>query len=430
MEYPIKTRKGLLFTNGVQGTLNPGHDSYPCFNRRSHPFSSNQGLGTMGKINSNRLALSILYLVSCLFPVVCALRCNSPVSGPDSSTQNTHPDSVLFQGLLDRYVGEGIPGVVLYVQTPQGLWNGAAGFAKIETATRMQPTNLFDAASVTKVYTAAAVMLLVEDRVIELDATISRYLPDTVCSRLPNGTTATVRQLLNHTSGIPDFSGTPRYLADLYADPMGEYPVEKLLGYVYEQAPVGPAGTVTSYSNTNYFLLAMIMDCVAGSHAKIISERILKPAGLKATYYKNEAEYPSPPGMVDSYEDIAGDGNLMNVTAIGVHLAEFFMGNAGLIASSADFARFLNNLLGGKVVGPESLAMMRDSSCGLDVNYTGYGYEIGRSGSDFGALIKVSYFPDSNATIVLLMNAGEGGGLGSLFWNLWGEALSVALSGE
>jgi D-alanyl-D-alanine carboxypeptidase len=385
----------------------------------------------MGKINPDRFALSVLCLVSCLFSVACTLSCRSSVSGPDASTRNTHPDSTLFQGLLDRYVGEGMPGVVLYVETPEGLWNGAAGYAKIETSTRMLPTHLHDAASVTKVYTAAAVMLLVEDSVIALDAEISRYLPDTVYGRLPNGTSATVRQLLDHTSGIPDFGGTPRYMADLYADPMGQYPVEKLLGYVYEQPPAGPAGTVHCYSNTNYFLLAMIMDNVVGNHAKIINERILQPLGLKATYYKNESGLPQPPGPVNAYHYFEEYDSLMNMTAINEHLAEFFMGNAGLIASSADFAGFIKNLLGGKVVGPESLAAMRDSGCGLNVTETGYGKGIEQSGSDFGSLIQVVHFPDSKSTIVLLMNAGDSGIFGSLFWNLWGEAMNAALgSGE
>jgi hypothetical protein len=101
------------------------------------------------------------------------------------------------------------------------------------------------------------------------------------------------------------------------------------------------------------------------------------------------------------------------------------MGNAGLIASSADFARFLQNLLGGKIVGRESLAAMVDSGCGLDVNYTGYGKEIGHSGSDFGSQIQVVYFPDSKSTIVLLTNVGDSGNPGNLFRNLWDDVLNA-----
>jgi len=61
---------------------------------------------------------------------------------------------------------------------------------------------------------------------------------------------------------------------------------------------------------------------------------------------------------------------------------------------------------------------------------TDYGKGIGHCGSDFGAMIQVCFFPDRNATIILLMNAGESGNLGGLFWNLWSEALSVVLSDE
>jgi D-alanyl-D-alanine carboxypeptidase len=385
----------------------------------------------VGKTNPIWCALSISGLISCLLSVTSTFTHCSPVSPheePRDSIQNTHADSIEFQQLLDTAVSEGIPGVVLFVQTPQGRWNGAAGYAKIETSTRMLPTHIHDAASVTKIYTAAAVMLLVEDSVLELDAKISRYLPESRYDSLPNGTTATVRQLLDHTSGIPDFSGAPNYMSDFYNDPMGEYPLERLLGYIYEQSPVGPAGTVYSYSNANYLLLALIMDYSAGSHAKIISERILKPLGLTATYYKNEAGFPRPPGMVDCYQYFEGDSILTNITDFSVHGSEIFMGNAGLMASSADFARFIQYLLGGRIVGQESLTAMRDSGLGLDGIETEYGKAIGRSGDDFGAMIQVWFFPDKKSTIVLLMNGGDSGNLGNLFRNLWNEVLIAALS--
>jgi D-alanyl-D-alanine carboxypeptidase len=277
-------------------------------------------------------------------------------------------------------------------------------------------------------YTAASAMLLVEDRVLDLDANISRYLPESICDSLPNGTTATVRQLLNNTSGIPDFSGAPNYYSDFYNDPLGDFPLERLLGYLYVQSPVGEAGTVFSYSNANYLLLALIMDCSTGSHAKIISDRILKPMGLTATYYKNEAGFPWPPGTVDCYQYLDGDSVLTNITEFSVHGSEIFMGNAGLTASSADFARFIRYLLGGRIVGQESLTAMRDSGLGIDIFDTEFGKGFGHSGSDYGAMIEVWCFPDKNATMVLLMNAGDCGNLGNLFKSLWVEAVNAALS--
>lgn len=98
--------------------------------------------------------------------------------------QNTHADGAQFQGLLDRYVTEGIPGVVLFVQTPQGVWNGAAGFSKVETSTRMRPTNLHYAASVTKMYTAAAAEPLLEQEAIGEDEGVATERAETRAERL------------------------------------------------------------------------------------------------------------------------------------------------------------------------------------------------------------------------------------------------------
>lgn len=267
----------------------------------------------------------------------CTLHVTAPLEQPAETWDralNTHPGGPAFQELLDRYVLEGIPGTVLFVRTSAGVWNGAAGFAKIETAESMLPTHLHHAASVTKMYTATAVMLLAEVGIIDLDAAVSEYLPDSVHSRIPNGSDATVRQLLNHTSGIPDFSGNLAYDLDFMSDPLGEYPPERLLSYLYGQSAWSSPGSHFFYSNANYYLLALIMDrLVDGGHAEVFSERIFRPLGLNGTYYENETGYPAPPGIVNSYEDIAGDGRLMNVTDMATHNAGLFVGNAGLIAS-------------------------------------------------------------------------------------------------
>ncbi|HSG27555.1 MAG TPA: serine hydrolase, partial [Candidatus Krumholzibacterium sp.] len=87
----------------------------------------------------------------------CTIDVLAPVTDPPDSwdaASNTHPDSLLFQRILDRRVREGLPGVVLYVRTPEGVWNGAAGYAKLETSVPMTPTHRHYAASVTKMYTA------------------------------------------------------------------------------------------------------------------------------------------------------------------------------------------------------------------------------------------------------------------------------------
>ena len=384
-----------------------------------------------------RLLTSVLAIA--LLTASCTLNINEPVEPPSETwdpSLNTHTEGSALQDLLNRYVDEGLPGVVLFVRSPQGQWNGAAGYAKIETAEPMLPTHLHHAASVTKMYTATAILLLAEDGVIDLDARISEYLPEAVWEPIPNGGEATVRQLLSHTSGIPDLSGDFAYDLDFFNDPKGSYPPERLLSYLHGQSSFSSPGTSYFYSNANYLLLALIMDHVTeAGHANVISERILQPLGLHATYYKNEPGYPAPPGLVNSYEGIAGDGRLMNVSDLAIHSTGVFMGNAGLIATSADFAAFIEGLLDGQLIAQESLSEMQEWTeqfrYGLGLNFieTPYGPGVGHSGGDLGVQSRVRHFPDVDATLVLLVNAGDSGVTGRLFNDLWDETMQTALGG-
>lgn len=377
-----------------------------------------------------------LPVVACL-TAACAMEIAAPIQAPPDTwdpARNTHPAAAAFQDVLDRYVQRGLPGVVLFVRSPAGVWNGASGYAKLETDEPMLPTHRHHAASVTKMYTAATVLLLVEDGVIDLDARISAYLPDTIWRPIPNGGEATVRQLLCHRSGIPDFDWALAYDLDALNDPLGEMPTERLLSYLHGQPAASTPGTGYSYSNANYVLLALIVDHVArGSHADVVTERILQPLELRGTYYKNEPGYPAPVGLVNSYEDLVGNGRLMNVTDLATHAAQWASGNAGMIATSADFAAFLDALLGGQVVGPELVTEMltwpEGSRYGLGVQYveTPYGRGIGHTGGDTGVLAQVRHFPDAEATIVLLANAGDNGVMSDLFFALWDDVLDAAL---
>ena len=110
------------------------------------------------------------------------------------------------------------------------------------------------------------------------------------------------------------------------------------------------------------------------------------------------------------------------------------MGNAGLIATSADYAAFLEGLLDGEVLRLESVADMQEWGTlryGLGLNFveTSYGPAVGHTGGDLGAMCQVRHFPDLDATLVLLMNGGDGGVTARLFWRLWDEVLRAVLEG-
>jgi len=372
-----------------------------------------------------------------LWMAACTLDITAPIQPPPDlwdPALNTHPAGATFQELLDRHVREGLPGAVLFVRTPEGVWNGAAGYAKVETGEVMTPTHRHHAASVTKMYVATAAMILAEEGVLDLDAPIRRYLPESIYRPIPNGSGATVRQLMGHTSGIPDFSGDMAYDLDFLNDPRGPYPPHRLLSYLHGQSRIFPPGEGYFYSNANYFLLALVLDEVAPEgHAGVITRGILRPLALSGTAYKNEPGYPTPPGLVNSYQDLAGDGRLMNVSDLATHALTIFSGNAGLIATSADFGRFLEALMEGEIVGPGSLAQMQERThsprYGLGLNFleTPYGIGVGHSGGDTGALAQVRHFPELDATLVLLSNGGDGGAPARRFGALWEEAMRVAL---
>lgn len=367
----------------------------------------------------------------------CTLSVSAPLYPPPEEWDrnvNTHPAGSEFQELLDNYVSRGLPGVVLLISTSEGYWSGAAGFAKIETRDPMLPNHRFHAASITKMYTATAVLLLAEEGRIELDREIKDYLPESVWRPIPNGDKATVRQLLGHTSGIPDFSGSLHYDLDTFNDPLGDFPPRRMLGYLHGQSAIFRPGEGYFYSNANYLLLALLLDEVTGrSHADLISEAILQPLGLSATFYKNEPGYPEPAGLVNSYQDLTGNGELVNGSDLAVHSTEGSVGYAGIIATAEDYAAFLEGLLGGELLGPELLGEMQTPTrsprygLGLSLMETPFGTAIGHSGGSFGIQSQVRRFPDSDATLVLLSNGGDGGAPAELFQRLWEEVMALAL---
>lgn len=370
----------------------------------------------------------------------CTFDITVPVSTPPElwdPGQNTHPDSAAFRELLEDYARRGLPGVVLLVRSPEGTWNGSAGYARLESATPLLPSHLFHAASVTKTYVAAATLLLAENDVIDLDEEIQAYLPEAMFRRIPNGTRATVRQLLAHRSGIPDFSGDASYDLDFLNDPFGSYPTDRLLSYLEGQRALFSPGEGYFYSNANYYILALVLDRVEeGGHAAAVRDLVVKPLELRSTCYRNDPGYPSPPGLVNGYQDLVGDGTLMNVTDLARHAAGVFMGNAGLITNSADLADFLDALLGGGLLAPTSLSAMtawsEPSRYGLGLGYlqTPYGRAVGHSGGDVGALAQARCFPDSDVTLILLSNGGDGGLPDELFQGLWEDAVVLALEGS
>lgn len=314
----------------------------------------------------------------------------------------------------------GHPGVGALVRTnEEGTWNGTAGYARLEDYTPMRPDHLFNSLSCAKAYTATAILMLWEEGLIDLDAVIDTYLPNDICDQIANGHSATVRHLLTHTSGFPD-SDENRPNIEIFNNPYAWTWRFDLEG-VYGMPALFPAGTDLAYRATNFILLAVIIDELTGSHAQFFNTRIFQPLGLQNTYYKVEPGLPCPPKLVNLYFDRYGDGNLENVTdVLCVYYFNVHYGSSGIIADLTDYARFMEALMDGQLVGPNALAEMTAPSFpGFEWRGMGIGifdfednqgiphrfYEMAGSGME--GMAQTRYFPAEGITISCATNVGS-----------------------
>ncbi|MEP7127748.1 MAG: serine hydrolase domain-containing protein, partial [Chitinophagales bacterium] len=125
-----------------------------------------------------------------------------------------------LQNLIDKYASNGLPGVALVVYSPEGYWAGASGYAKLENKTLMQPCHLQYSQSVSKTYLAVAILKLNEEGKINLDEKITKYLPEEVTEKVIGAEKVTVRQLMNHTAGVPEYNDKPAYVSYLLEHPL------------------------------------------------------------------------------------------------------------------------------------------------------------------------------------------------------------------
>ena len=188
------------------------------------------------------------------------------------------PDTVQEQ--VDDAIGHGLDGIIVYVDEagkPPAFYT--AGWNNREEQIPADPQSLFKIASINKLYVATAVTKLVNDQSVSLDDTVADLFPE-YAGRIENAETITVRLLLQHRSGIPNWADHPDYPWD--NPPQSD---QELLKYALDLPAVFVPGESYGYSNTNYFLLAKIIEKAVGySHFQYIKEEILIPLELNNTF--------------------------------------------------------------------------------------------------------------------------------------------------
>lgn len=329
---------------------------------------------------------------------------------------STHPKHTAYQTILEKYTNKGIVGLSLYVKEDNVVWQGSSGMASIENNIPLQPCHLAYSASVGKTYCAAAIMLLVESGKLKLDDKINAYLPSDVCDKIANGNEATIRQLLNHTAGIPNVDDDPNFGTMLFNDPYN-LDRETILSFVYDKKALNSPGEVYHYSSTGYELLTLIIDEVTeGSHVDFYRKELLNANSLSNTFYQESFSSLSE-RLPNNYFERYGNGKIENISKVNFHLQNVLTGSDGIIATLSDYGDFLEKLLSNEIVSPSSLEEMMqfiptDDShtegygLGLRVRNSLYGPYIGHGGRSIGAGMDLFHFIDKNTTICLSTNLG------------------------
>lgn len=312
-----------------------------------------------------------------------------------------------------------LPGVAATVIFADGAtWTGALGMADVAAGRPVTAETPFAAASVTKTFTSALVLRYVDRGLLALDDPLARWLPD-----WPNARKITVRMLLGHTSGIPDYFRNPKLDLALNRDKMRAWTAAEVLeGYVPKGA-VFPPGTGWSYSNTNYLLLGEIAAAVGGAPWEELAQReLLAPLGLDSTYVQAIEEPPVPPALayriIDGFRGPTPEVRTDGSTVVPFRSVVTAAGAAGAVASTTgDLARWARALYGGTTVlsaatRREMLTFVKAYAYGLGTSY-GLGVSRvrfdghsawGHTGALVGTRAAIRHFPKEKVTIAVLFN--------------------------
>ncbi|MFD5915430.1 serine hydrolase domain-containing protein [Kitasatospora sp. NPDC058201] len=294
----------------------------------------------------------------------------SPTATPENVTAAARPDTV--QKGLDRLVREdGVPGVLAAVKGRDGRTrNYTAGVGDLATRTKVPVDGQVRIGSNTKTFTAVVVLQLVGEGKVELDAFVDTYLPGLVRGDGLDGRNITVRQLLQHTSGLPEYVDRDFALShkDYYSEP------RELLDRALAQKAHFAPGTKWEYNNTNYLLAGLIIQKITGRPlGEEINRRVVDRLGLRHTYFPAPGDRtihePHPKGYARATED----GPLRDYTELD---PSWGWAAGAMVSTPGDLNRFFSGLIGGRLLKPELLAQMRTTVPAPEVG-AGVGYGLG-----------------------------------------------------
>ena len=335
---------------------------------------------------------------------LCLVTCASLSGSAHAATASpAHADVArLCSELMIRdYSATGPGGVVLVARGDTVLFRGARGEADVATHAPLLPGSVFRIGSVTKQFTAAALLTLVEAGRVRLDDSLSKYLRD-----YPGGDHITLRQLLNHTSGIRNYGALPRYADSTIRR---DFTTTQLIGLFRNQPPDFAPGTNWAYTNSGYALIGAVIEAVTGKpwHS-YLEQRLFKPLGMRHTGYGHDPRFARQ--VVHGYM-LDGERILpmLPMSMTQPHAA------GALVSTVDDLLTWNRALHEGRVLRTDAYTQMitpTGKAADPGVRY-GFGlYDervrdrqmLRHGGRIFGYIASLSYLPGPDITVVVLEN--------------------------
>lgn len=319
------------------------------------------------------------------------------------------------------------PGATVGVCLADGECFGLATGVSDQTAkTPMKPNDRMLAGSTGKTFAAAVAMQLVSERKIALDDKIEKYLGrETWFTRLPNAKNITIRQLMNHTSGLIRYEFKDTFVKDLTANPDRVWRPEELIAYLFDEKAPFEAGKGWDYSDTNYIVLGMIMEKVTGKkfYAEAV-KRVIKPRKLSNTIAQDRRELK---GLIQGYagaDNPFGGKDAMIENGKFIFNPQFEWTGGGWVSTSENLARWAKMIYEGKAYDASLLPQVLDGvtapMLGRETKYglctiirkTTAGTSYGHSGFFPGYLTDMMYFPEQKISVAVQVNTSVGRNLG------------------
>lgn len=283
------------------------------------------------------------------FAAVTALLLLILSSAPACTTVTPVADA-LNRSVADDDLAGGIA-VIRHGPNDSGVTRVAAGYSDVHTKAGFAPAIHVRAASVTKTFVAATVMQLVAEKKIDLDASVETYLPGRIRGDGIDADAITLRQLLRHQSGLPEYfdKDTPR--------PTEPVTAQRLLDMALARPAQFTPGTAMKYTNTNYIVLGMLIEKVTGHPAvDEITSRTIAPLGLSDTYFPARDDMGLRSPFAHGYEMV--NGRRTDVTAFNASAA---WTSGGMVSTNEDMSAFITALLDGRVVPRPQLEQMMET---------------------------------------------------------------------